>query len=90
MLPKDCENHSIKVPKIYSKWINIKRDFEKTYKVEKSGGIPQMTKTLGISMTGRLHSGIDDCGNIAKIVLRMLEDGWTPPNHNKFIHLMFQ
>lgn len=78
MLPADCKNHNLAPPKTYSKWINIKRGFEKVYGASKSGGIPQMCEALKIEMKGRLHSGIDDCENIAQIILQMRTDGWVP------------
>jgi inhibitor of KinA sporulation pathway (predicted exonuclease) len=83
MLPADCKNHSLSVPKIYSRWINVKREFERLYGTSKSGGIPQMCKALKIEMKGRLHSGIDDCTNIAQIIIQMRSDGWVPSTNMK-------
>lgn len=81
MLPLECKIHNITAPKAYSKWINIKRDFEALYGSSKSGGITQMCETLKIKTKGRLHSGIDDCENIAQIVIQMRKDGWKPKSY---------
>ena len=40
--------------------------------------IDEMLKELEMDLVGRHHSGIDDCGNILRIVKRMMDDGWDP------------
>lgn len=42
--------------------------------------MPNMLDYLKIPLTGRHHSGIDDTCNIAKIMLKMIEDGHTSDN----------
>ena len=78
MLPIECKIHDMTAPKPYSKWINVRREFERLYGSSKSGGITQMCEALNIQTKGRLHSGIDDCENIAQIVIQMRSDGWNP------------
>jgi len=34
-----------------------------------------MLAFLGLELKGRHHSGIDDCRNIAQVLIRMLRDG---------------
>jgi hypothetical protein len=36
-----------------------------------------MLKHLKMDLVGRHHSGIDDCRNLARIVIRLIEDGAT-------------
>ena len=58
----------------YRRWVNVKGAFQDFY-CAKAGGMTRMLDHLRIPLTGRHHSGIDDCRNIAKIVMRLLSDG---------------
>ena len=58
--------------------INIKTAFQKNYKYKHAKGMDKMLKALKMELLGRHHSGIDDCGNILRIVERMMDDGWVP------------
>lgn len=78
-LPRQLEYHNHKAPHMFHSWINIKRPFSNLYST-KAGGMTSMLKTLCLDLIGRHHSGIDDCRNIARICVRMLEDGWSPSN----------
>ena len=76
MLPIESRIHGIQPSGTYRRWINIKRPFADLYRTR--GGMAQMLQHLKLDLLGRHHSGIDDCVNIARIALRMLEDGWQP------------
>jgi inhibitor of KinA sporulation pathway (predicted exonuclease) len=73
----------IKLPEPYKRWVNIKKAFKamaragnKRYST-KIGGMTTMLDKLGLELQGRHHSGIDDCRNIARILIEMLKDGST-------------
>lgn len=66
-LPRETQWHGLPLPDYCRSWINIKRPFEEVMKL-KARGMMGMLKDLGIQHTGRHHSGIDDCKNIAKIL----------------------
>jgi len=74
MLPLELKNKGLKRHTVYSKYINVKDEFEYFYK-RKAGGMTDMLKKLKIELTGRHHSGIDDTRNIAKIMLEMINSG---------------
>jgi len=78
MMPIECSNWKIKPSGQYTRWINIKKEFSRFYQLEGSHDMVKMLEHLKLPLIGRHHSGIDDCGNIARIVVKMLEDGWTP------------
>lgn len=59
---------------LFSRWINLKTAFKAAYGSAPRGMVG-MLEELGLPLTGRHHSGIDDCRNLAAIVLRMLQDG---------------
>lgn len=61
---------------VYKQYINIKKEFEEWYKVKAGGMVPMLNK-LKLPLEGRHHSGMDDTRNIARILLKMAEDGYT-------------
>ncbi len=73
MLVQDAARNKLKLPSVYNKWINIKHVFERVYRVQKAGGMPQMLKTARLSLQGTHHRGIDDCNNIARIALHLMD-----------------
>merc|ERR1711953_861176 len=77
MLPGQLAYHNIDVPKPLKTWLNIKKEFRNFYKTNPKGMI-SMLNLLGMELEGRHHSGIDDCHNIARICVKLLEDGWVP------------
>jgi len=66
--------HSGGIKTHWKQWINIKKAFQKFYN-KRANGMMEMLKVLKIPHTGKHHSGIDDCKNIAKIVVKMIQDG---------------
>ncbi|KAI0785236.1 exonuclease [Abortiporus biennis] len=86
MLPKQLlliqDEHGLdaagKLVAPYRKYINIKEEFRKHYKLSHQLGMAGMLKRLKLDLEGRHHSGIDDCRNILRIVQIMLKDGWKP------------
>lgn len=73
-LPRETQWHGLPLPDYCRSWINIKRPFEEVTKL-KARGMMGMLKDLGIQHTGRHHSGIDDCTNIAKILKELARKG---------------
>jgi len=70
MLPvqsRASEQSIAELPRIYRRWINIKKIFSKTRRGAKAFGMPSMLKNLGLELLGRHHRGIDDCRNIARM-----------------------
>ena len=57
--------------------ISIEVPFQHHYE-SSADEIDEMLKELEMDLVGRHHSGIDDCGNILRIVKRMMDDGWVP------------
>ena len=80
MLPRQLLRHELTLdnirypyPEFYKWWVNIQTPFQEVYQTR--GGMARMLDVMGIELTGRHHSGIDDCRNTAKIVIRLLEKG---------------
>lgn len=58
----------------HKQFINVKKEYESKYQ-RKAFGMTSMLEELNLSLDGRHHAGMDDTRNIAKIVLKLLEDG---------------
>lgn len=67
MLPDQCKLFDLRIPSYMKAWINVKKSYaDATGKWPKS--MEFMLEKLKIRHVGRLHSGIDDCKNLALIV----------------------
>ena len=79
MLQIELNRYKLKQNNFYKNWLDLKDEYRKFY-LRHPGGMMNMLKDLQIEHTGKHHSGISDCENTVKIVMRMLNDGW---NFNK-------
>lgn len=71
-----CQLSRLKYPHFAKKWINIRKSYGNFYKVPRSQTkLAIMLEKLGMDYDGRPHSGLDDSKNIARIAVRMLQDG---------------
>ncbi|CUG78710.1 RNA 2'-phosphotransferase (Tpt1/KptA), putative [Bodo saltans] len=59
-------------PQLFRQWMNIKVAFENE-RGGRAGGMESMLRQLRIPLAGRHHSGIDDCRNIASILMQLLK-----------------
>ncbi|MFT7815330.1 3'-5' exoribonuclease 1 [Arapaima gigas] len=72
-----CHVSQIRYPQFAKKWINIRKSYGNFYKVvpRMQTKLSSMLENLGLQYEGRPHCGLDDARNIARIALRMLQDG---------------
>lgn len=84
MIPNQCDDYGIHLPSFYNKWMNIQIEFGNMYGINKKEGrgMMKMLKHLGIRHIGRHHSGLDDCRNLANILICMLDDGYIIEDKN--------
>lgn len=77
MLPAQCQSAVpplAKVPAPYRRWVNIKHVFAATVG-QRGRGMASMMEALKLPLRGRHHRGIDDCYNIARIVVELIGRG---------------
>ncbi len=72
ILPKNCEAYGISLPNYFASFVNIKTTFKNFYH-ENPMGMANMLRYLKLELEGKHHSGIDDCRNIAKIVIKLMQ-----------------
>jgi len=70
----ECMRKGLAKPAYYDKWINVKSMFADFYRTRHLK-IHKMLEKQNLKFEGRLHSGIDDTRNIARILIRMRNDG---------------
>eukprot|EP00937_MAST-01D_sp_MAST-1D-sp2_P008276 g8276.t1 len=63
------------LPREYARWCNVKRAFEALRGGKARGMMDMIDRTPGLAHTGRHHSGIDDCRNIAGVCEGLLDAG---------------
>lgn len=66
----------IRFPTLFYQWIDVKKSFAQFFQCQQ-GKIKAMLEVLHCPFEGRLHSGIDDARNIARIVIGLLQWGCT-------------
>lgn len=73
---RDCQfNKNLELLPIYFKeWINVKKTFV-NHKREWPRGLYHMMELLGEEPSGRIHSAMDDCKNLARVVECLHLDG---------------
>nr|XP_006820700.1 PREDICTED: 3'-5' exoribonuclease 1-like [Saccoglossus kowalevskii] len=69
-----CVLSQISFPEYARRWINIRKLFSNYYHTRRLK-LTLMLDHLGMTFEGRQHSGIADCRNIARIMVKLLEDG---------------
>ncbi|XP_059166994.1 ERI1 exoribonuclease 3-like [Physella acuta] len=76
MLPKQCAVLDLLARPYFSQWINIKKSY-----ADVTGTFPKgmmvMLNNLNLKHIGRHHSGIDDCRNIANVLIALLKKGYV-------------
>uniref|UniRef100_A0A8B9Y279 3'-5' exoribonuclease 1 n=1 Tax=Bos mutus grunniens TaxID=30521 RepID=A0A8B9Y279_BOSMU len=71
-----CQLSRLKYPPFAKKWISIRKSYGNFYKVPRSQiKLTIMLEKLGMDYDGWPHSGLDDSKNVARIAVRMLQDG---------------
>lgn len=76
MMVNECIKWSILPSEFYFKYVNIKKEFNIFYKTNRLYDMAPMLDKLNIKLEDRHDSGIDDCRNISKILIRMVHDGF--------------
>jgi inhibitor of KinA sporulation pathway (predicted exonuclease) len=73
-IPKQCGISHIALPSYFDTWVNLK-DIFYDYYGEKALSMRSMLSWLNMVLIGFVHLGMHDVENIARIMVRMMEDG---------------
>ena len=72
---KQCRISGIPFPRWARKWVNVRKAFSNFYGFRRAK-LTSMLENMGMAFEGHQHSGLDDSRNIARIVIRMIDDGY--------------
>ena len=77
MLPSQCKAYKEEVPTVFQRWLNIKNFYAEATGDggKKKKGMVGMLEGLSLKLEGRHHCGLDDCRNIARILIELLKRG---------------
>ena len=78
MLPAQCRASVPPIrslPPIYRSWMNLKVAYRDALGVRRAPGMAGMLRALDLPLVGRHHRGIDDCHNLARLLVRLLSEG---------------
>ncbi|KAI9207155.1 ribonuclease H-like domain-containing protein [Polychytrium aggregatum] len=79
---KQCTISKLFPPPYFHQFINLRRKYQLFYNRTKCN-LSQMLAGLEMRFEGREHCGLDDSRNIARIALRMMNDGcYMSPNYD--------
>ena len=76
ILKEQCRRNNIELPSYFHQWINLKAVFRQHFGWEPHGGLQNVVQRCGFTFDGRAHSGLVDSWNTAKIVKKMLQEGY--------------
>lgn len=82
-LPVECQQKGIKIPKIYTRFINLKKIYKKVMK-QTSGGLGSALKMLNMTFVGQPHSGIDDTANTLYLAQKLVDNEWIIADKDAF------
>jgi inhibitor of KinA sporulation pathway (predicted exonuclease) len=76
LLPRQCAQLRLAIPAWADRWANLKRLYEWHFPgATDRAHLADIATSLGVQLEGRLHSGIDDARNIARVLRTMLGRG---------------
>jgi ERI1 exoribonuclease 3 len=88
MLPVDIIRWNIvNIPEIYKTFVNMKKVYAKVYNLDNPKGMASMLEHANLPLDGRHHSGIDDCRNISKLWIKIINDGYLDWDSDKTVVL---
>jgi len=76
----EFKRHNIKPAEIYLKYVDVKKEFIKIFKIGKKFGLVHFLEYIGTSFEGRQHSGLADCKNTVKLLEHMVKNGYDKNN----------
>jgi len=81
-----CKHDQVTFPFHWAgKYANLKKLFQSAYKPKSKMRLEQMLEHLGMEFEGRLHSGMDDAINIARIASFLVKDGHDLYQNEEFM-----
>ena len=78
VLNTGCERHKIENPVQYEDYLDLAEAYKLWKGDELTTGLKRATEEQEVDTAGLWHTAYDDAANTGKLLVRMLEKGWTP------------
>ncbi|KAF0899626.1 hypothetical protein E2562_020815 [Oryza meyeriana var. granulata] len=79
MLEQECRFEGIAKPPYFDRWVDLRVHFEAAFGVGVGGGrrvkLHEAVRAAGMQWTGRLHCGLDDACNTARLLVELMRRG---------------
>ncbi|KAK6121556.1 hypothetical protein DH2020_044701 [Rehmannia glutinosa] len=75
MLESECRYKNIPKPPYFNRWINLKVPFHEIFGMERCN-LKQAVEKAGLAWEGRLHCGLDDAKNTARLLALIMQRGF--------------
>uniref|UniRef100_A0ACD5UT88 Uncharacterized protein n=1 Tax=Avena sativa TaxID=4498 RepID=A0ACD5UT88_AVESA len=75
MLDSECRFKGIPKPAYFNRWINLRVPFEATLGGGGRTNLQEAVRAAGLEWEGRLHCGLDDARNTARLLVELMRRG---------------
>ena len=76
-----CEKHRINNPILFEDYLDIGEAYKIFKGEQQTPGLKRATEELCLESTGLWHTAFDDAENTGKVLVSLLQKGWTPEQY---------
>lgn len=76
-----CEKHRIKNPILFEDYLDIGEAYKIFKGEQQTPGLKRATEELELDSDGLWHTAYDDAKNTGKVLVALLQKGWTPEQY---------
>lgn len=76
-----CEKHRIKNPILHEDYLDIGEAYKIFKGEQQTPGLKRATEELEVESDGLWHTAYDDAKNTGKVLVALLQKGWTPEQY---------
>lgn len=73
-----CEKYGLDYPFIWENYIDLAEEYKAFRSLDKRASLKRAIEENEIQQIGILHSALDDAINAAQVMVKMLDEGWSP------------
>lgn len=78
VLDKASERYKVENPILFSDYLDLAKAYKEHFKLSHTASLRKAVEETCTQMDGLWHTALDDAINTSKVLIKMLELGWTP------------
>lgn len=82
-----CLRYKLLCPFCWDDYIDLAEEYKSFYELERRHSLKHALEEREIVQKGLSHLALDDALNAAQVMLRMIEEGWTPGRNTSAVNL---